>query len=169
VIDAIEKAILEAEFALSEEGLSLEIPVSARAELAALQDKSNAYDLDSAGIDRRAVESAELVTLRADNERLAREKRDEFDIASGYHRRWQTAQATITEQAEQIAVLREALEFYADKDTWSGYMDHISECLVFKGGSCNCEGRWTSVPGDVQQRMGDRARADLSSVPQKER
>jgi len=52
-------------------------------------------------------------------ERLTREKQDEFDIASGYHRRWQTAQATITEQALTIERLREALE-------WAlGHVEHV--------------------------------------------
>jgi hypothetical protein len=72
-----------------------------RAELAALQGKALRFDLDRLGIERREQDAVELVELRAAHAMLSKEKQDEFDIASGYYRRWQQ---TESDRAAECAV-----------------------------------------------------------------
>jgi len=53
-----------------------------------------------------AAARAELAALRAENERLSKEKQDEFDIASGYYKRWQAVAAENAARAEEIDRIR---------------------------------------------------------------
>jgi predicted nucleic acid-binding Zn-ribbon protein len=46
--------------------------------------------------------------LRRENERLTREKQEEFDIATGYHKKWQKALAEVERLTRELADEREA-------------------------------------------------------------
>ena len=61
------------------------------------------------------------------------------------------------EQEEQVAVMRGALGFYADKNNWMPGMTHATGCNAFGGGTCNCEGAWEDCDAVIDD--GERARS----------